>query len=152
MVNGSTLFLYVGLDKVAKTKGYSLDVTMDQLPTTSNTSGFFRDQISKIGAWSISSDSLLVFDGFSYGYLYDLYLNRTKVFLSVGDEDGQSFLGSAFIESINSNGSLESVAAISVSFKGVGQLSISNVTGDRFIIDELFEVIIDQDGNNLVYT
>lgn len=151
MVNGSTLFLFVGLDKIAQSTGYQLDVTMEQIPKISNDSGFFSDHISKIGTWSISSDSLLLYNGFSYEDLFDLYVNRAKVFLSIGDENGQTFLGFALIESISANATFENVPAVSVSFTGVGQLSISDPTCDKYIIDELLEIIVDESGNFLIY-
>jgi hypothetical protein len=47
---------------------------------------------------------------------------------------------------------MEEAASISVSFKGVGGLYPTILPAERFIVDELFEIIIDQDGNFLVYT
>jgi predicted secreted protein len=151
-VNGSTLFVIVGENRIAKTTGYNLSVEMSKLDTTSNESGFFADHISQIGSWTLNSDSLLVFDGFSYGDLYNIFVNRQRVWLSIGDETNSTLLGLATIATISKTGPLENVPTISVEFKGVGQLYESNAPAERFIIDELFERLIDQDSNFLIYT
>ena len=61
-------------------------------------------------------------------------------------------LGLAMVESLSQSGEMESAASFSVSFTGVGQLYANDLPAERFIVDELFEKIIDQDGNFLVYT
>ena len=66
-VNGSALFVTVGLDRVAKSTAYNLSAEMSQLDKTSNESGFFTDHVSRLGSWSLSSDSLYIQDGFSFG-------------------------------------------------------------------------------------
>lgn len=151
-INGSALFVYVGLDKIAKSTAYNLSAEMSQLDKTSNESGYFADHISKLASWSLSSDSLYIQDGYSYGDLYNAYINRERVYLSAGQEDNLTFIGLATIESINQSASMEEAASISVSFKGVGGLYPTILPAERFIVDELFEIIIDQDGNFLVYT
>jgi len=151
-VNGSALFVYVGLDKVAKSTSYNLSAEMSQLDSVSNESGFFADHITKLGSWSLTSDSLYIQDGFSYGNLYTAFVNRERVYLSAGQEDNLTFIGLATIESLSQSAEMETTAAISVTFKGVGGLYPSILPAERFIIDELLEIIIDQDGNYLVYT
>jgi predicted secreted protein len=151
-VNGSALFVTVGLDKVAKSTGYNLSAEMSQLDKTSNESGYFADHISKLGSWSLSSDSLYIQDGYSFGDLYNAYINRERIYLSAGQEDNLTFIGLATIETLNQSAPIENVATISASFKGVGGLYPTILPAERFIIDELFEIIIDQDGNFLVYT
>ncbi len=151
-VNGSSLFVTVGLDKIAKSTSYNLSAEMSQLDKTSNESGYFTDHISKLGSWSLSSDSLHIQDGFSFGDLYNAYINRERIYLSAGQDDNLTFIGLATIESLNQSAPMEEVATISATFKGVGGLYPTILPADRFIIDELFEIIIDQDGNFLVYT
>jgi predicted secreted protein len=151
-VNGSALFVTVGLNRVAKSTSYELSAEMGQLDRTSNESGFFADHISRLASWSLSSESLYIQDGFSFGDLFNAYVNRERVYLSAGQEDNLTFIGLAMIESISQSAPMENVATISASFKGVGGLYPTILPAERFIVDELFEIIIDQDGNFLVYT
>lgn len=151
-VNGSALFVTVGLNRVAKSTSYELSAEMGQLDKTSNESGFFADHISKLASWSLSSESLYIQDGFSFGDLFNAYVNRERVYLSAGQDDNLTFIGLAMIESLSQSAPLENVATISATFKGVGGLYPTILPAERFIIDELFEIIIDQDGNFLVYT
>jgi predicted secreted protein len=151
-VNGSALFVTVGLNQVAKSTSYELSAEMGQLDKTSNESGFFADHISRLASWSLSSESLYIQDGFSFGDLFNAYVNRERVYLSAGQDDNLTFIGLAMIESISQSAPMENVATISASFKGVGGLYPTILPAERFIIDELFEIIIDQDGNFLVYT
>jgi hypothetical protein len=151
-VNGSALFVTVGLDRVAKSTAYELSAEMGQLDKTSNESGFFADHISKLASWSLSSESLYIQDGFSFGDLFNAYVNRQRVYLSAGQDDNLTFIGLAMIESLSQSAPLENVATISATFKGVSGLYPTILPAERFIIDELFEIIIDQDGNFLVYT
>ena len=151
-VNGSALFVTIGLDRVAKSTAYELSAEMGQLDKTSNESGFFADHISKLASWSLSSESLYIQDGFSFGDLFNAYVNRQRVYLSAGQDDNLTFIGLAMIESLSQSAPLENVATISATFKGVGGLYPTILPAERFIIDELFEIIIDQDGNFLVYT
>jgi predicted secreted protein len=151
-VNGSALFVTVGLNRVAKSTSYELSAEMGQLDKTSNESGFFSDHISRLASWSLSTESLYIQDGFSFGDLFNAYVNRERVYLSAGQEDNLTFIGLAMIESLSQSAPLENVATISASFKGVGGLYPTILPAERFIVDELFEIIIDQDGNFLVYT
>ena len=151
-VNGSALFVTVGLNRVAKSTSYELSAEMGQLDKTSNESGFFADHISRLASWSLSSESLYIQDGFSFGDLFNAYVNRERVYLSAGQDDNLTFIGLAMIESLSQSAPLENVATISASFKGVGGLYPTILPAERFIVDELFEIIIDQDGNFLVYT
>jgi len=151
-VNGSVLFVTVGLNRVAKSTSYELSAEMGQLDKTSNESGFFADHISRLASWSLSSESLYIQDGFSFGDLFNAYVNRERIYLSAGQEDNLTFIGLAMIESLSQSAPLENVATISATFKGVGGLYPTILPAERFIIDELFEIIIDQDGNFLVYT
>jgi predicted secreted protein len=151
-VNGSVLFVSVGLDKIAKSTAYNLSAEMSQLDKTSNESGYFSDHISKLGSWSLSSDSLYIQDGFSFGNLFTAYVNRERVYLSAGQDDSLTFIGLATIESLSQSRPMEETARISATFKGVGGLYPTILPAERFIVDELFEIIIDQDGNFLVYT
>jgi hypothetical protein len=151
-VNGSALFVTVGLNRVAKSTSYELSAEMGQLDKTSNESGFFADHISRLASWSLSSESIYIQDGFSFGDLFNAYVNRERVYLSAGQDDNLTFIGLAMIESISQSAPMENVATISASFKGVGGLYPTILPAERFIVDELFEIIIDQDGNFLVYT
>jgi len=151
-VNGSILFVTVGLNRVAKSTSYELSAEMGQLDKISNESGFFADHISRLASWSLSSESLYIQDGFSFGDLFNAYVNRERIYLSAGQEDSLTFIGLATIESLSQSAPMENVATISASFKGVGGLYPTILPAERFIIDELFEIIIDQDGNFLVYT
>lgn len=151
-VNGSTLFVLVGEQIIAKSKAYELSVEMEKLDSVSNTNGMFADHISKIGSWSLSSDALTIYDGYSYGELYSVLTNKQRVWLSIGSETDYTLLGLAMVESLSQSAEMEGVANFSVSFRGVGELYQTNLPAERFIIDELFEKIIDQDGNFLVYT
>jgi len=151
-VNGSALFVTVGLNRVAKSTSYELSAEMGQLDRTSNESGFFADHISKLASWSLSSESLYIQDGYSFGDLFNAYVNRERVYLSAGQDDNLTFIGLAMIESLSQSAPLENVATISATFKGVGGLYPTILPAERFIVDELFEIIIDQDGNFLVYT
>ena len=151
-LNGSTLFVLVGEQIIAKAKAYELSVEMEKLDSVSNANGMFTDHISKIGSWSLSSDALTIYDGYSYGDLYTLLLNKQRVYLSIGAETDYTMLGLAMVESLTQSGEMESVATFSVGFKGVGELYQTNLPAERFIIDELLEIIIDQDSNFLVYT
>jgi len=151
-VNGSALFVTVGLNQVAKSTSYELSAEMGQLDKTSNESGFFADHISRLASWSLSSESLYIQDGFSFGDLFNAYVNRERVYLSAGQDDNLTFIGLAMIESISQSAPMENVATISASFKGVGGLYPTILPAERFIVDELLEIIIDQDGNFLVYT
>ena len=151
-VNGSALFVTVGLNRIAKSTSYELSAEMGQLDKTSNESGFFADHISRLASWSLSSESLYIQDGFSFSDLFNAYVNRERVYLSAGQEDNLTFIGLAMIESISQSAPMENVATISASFKGVGGLYPTILPAERFIVDELLEIIIDQDGNFLVYT
>jgi predicted secreted protein len=151
-VNGSTLFVIVGEQIIAKSKAYQLSVEMQKLDSVSNANGMFTDHISKIGSWSLSSDALTIYDGYSYGDLYDIFKNRQRVWLSIGAETDYTLLGLAMVESLTNSAAMENVASYSVNFKGVGELYQSTLPAERFIIDELFEKIIDQDSNYLIYT
>ena len=151
-VNGSALFVTVGLNRVAKSTSYELSAEMGQLDRTSNESGFFADHISRLASWSLSSESLYIQDGFSFGDLFNAYVNRERIYLSAGQEDNLTFIGLAMIESLSQSAPLENVATISATFKGVDGLYPTILPAERFIIDELFEIIIDQEGNFLVYT
>lgn len=151
-VNGSALFVTVGLDRVAKSTAYNLSAEMSQLDKTSNESGFFTDHVSRLGSWSLSSDSLYIQDGYSFGDLYNAYINRERIYLSAGQDDNLTFIGLATIESLSQSAPMEQSASITATFKGVGGLYPTILPAERFIIDELFEIIIDQDGNFLVYT
>jgi len=151
-VNGSVLFVTVGLNRVAKSTSYELSAEMGQLDKTSNESGFFADHISRLASWSLSSESLYIQDGFSFGDLFNAYVNRERIYLSAGQDDSLTFIGLATIESLSQSAPMENVATISASFKGVGGLYPTILPAERFIIDELFQIIIDQDGNFLVYT
>jgi predicted secreted protein len=151
-INGSALFVTVGLDRVAKSTAYNLSAEMSQLDKISNESGFFTDHVSRLGSWSLSSDSLYIQDGFSFGDLYNAYINRERVYLSAGQDDNLTFIGLATIESLSQSAQMEQAASITATFKGVGGLYPTILPAERFIIDELLEIIIDQDGNFLVYT
>jgi predicted secreted protein len=151
-VNGSVLFVTVGLNRVAKSTSYEMSAEMGQLDKTSNESGFFADHISRLASWSLSSESLYIQDGFSFSDLFNAYVNRERIYLSAGQDDSLTFIGLATIESLSQSAPMENVATISASFKGVGGLYPTILPAERFIIDELFEIIIDQDGNFLVYT
>jgi len=151
-INGSVLFVTVGLNRVAKSTSYELSAEMGQLDKTSNESGFFADHISRLASWSLSSESLYIQDGFSFGDLFNAYVNRERIYLSAGQDDSLTFIGLATIESLSQSAPMENVATISASFRGVGGLYPTILPAERFIIDELFEIIIDQDGNFLVYT
>jgi hypothetical protein len=125
---------------------------MEKLDSVSNINGMFTDHISKIGSWSLSTDALTIYDGYYYGDLYNLLINKQRVWLSVGSETNTIFIGLAMVESLTQSGEMESVASFSVNFKGVNELYQADLPAERFIIDELFEIIIDQDSNFLVYT
>ena len=151
-VNGSTLYVLVGENRIAKTTAYNLSIEMSRLETTSNESGFFADHIPHIANWTLTSDSLLIYDGYSYGNLYDVFVNRQRVWLSIGDEANYTLLGLASIASISKSAPMEAVPTISVEFNGIGEIYASTAPLERFIVDELFERIIDQDSNFLIYT
>jgi hypothetical protein len=151
-INGSSLFVFIGENKIAKTTGYNLSIEMSQLDSTSNESGFFADHIPHIARWTLTSDSLLIYDGYSYGNIYDAFINRERVWLSIGDETNYTLIGLALIASLSKSGPLEAVPSISVEFTGVGELYPSTTPFESFIIDELLERIIDQDSNFLIYT
>jgi predicted secreted protein len=151
-VNGSTLYVLVGENRIAKTTAYNLSIEMSQLETTSNESGFFADHIPHIANWTLTSDSLLIYDGYSYGNLYDVFVNRQRVWLSIGDEANYTLLGLASIASLSKSAPMEAVPTISVEFNGIGEIYASTAPLERFIVDELFERIIDQDSNFLIYT
>jgi predicted secreted protein len=151
-VSGSALFITVGLNKIAKSTAYNLSAEMSQLDKTSNESGFFADHISRLGSWSLSSDSFFIQDGFSFSDLYTAFVNRERVYLSAGEDDNLTFIGLATIESLSNSAEMETASAFSVTFKGVGQLYPTILPAERFIVDELLEIIIDQNGNFLVYT
>jgi predicted secreted protein len=151
-VSGSALFVTVGLNKIAKSTAYNLSAEMSQLDKTSNESGFFADHISRLGSWSLSSDSFFIQDGFSFSDLYTAFVNRERVYLSAGQDDNLTFIGLATIESLSNSAEMETASAFSVTFKGVGQLYPTILPAERFIVDELLEIIIDQNGNFLVYT
>lgn len=151
-LNGSTLFVLIGEQKIAKSKAYELSVEMQKLDSVSNANGMFTDHISKIGSWSLSTDALTIYDGYSYGDLYNLLITKQRVWLSIGSETNTIFLGLAMVESLTNSAELENVASFSVSFKGVGELYETDIPAERFIIDELLEIIIDQDSNFLIYT
>lgn len=151
-INGSNLFVYVGIDKVAGSTSYTLNAEMNKLNKASNDSGFFADHISGIGTWDLSTDNLLIYDGYNYSQLFEIFANRQTVYLTIGGESGINYIGQAYIESISKSSPLEEVPKISVSFKGIKELYQTDLPLERFIIDELFEIIIDQFGNNLVYT
>lgn len=151
-INGSTLFVLVGEQMIAKAKTYELSIEMEQLDSVSNTNGFFADHITKIGSWSLSSDALTIYDGYSYGDLFEVFKNRQRVYLSIGSETSYNFLGLAMIDSLSQSGEMENAATFSLSFIGVGPLYANDLPAERFIVDELFEKIIDQDSNFLVYT
>lgn len=151
-LNGSTLFVLIGEQKIAKSKAYELSVEMQKLDSVSNVNGMFTDHISKIGSWSLSTDALTIYDGYSYGDLYNLLITKQRVWLSIGSETNTIFLGLAMVESLTNSAELENVASFSVSFKGVGELYETDIPAERFIIDELLEIIIDQDSNFLIYT
>ena len=151
-LNGSTLFVLIGEQKIAKSKAYELSVEMQKLDSVSNANGMFTDHISKIGSWSLSTDALTIYDGYSYGDLYNLLITKQRVWLSIGSETNTIFLGLAMVESLTNSAELENVVSFSVSFKGVGELYETDIPAERFIIDELLEIIIDQDSNFLIYT
>ena len=151
-VNGSTLFIIVGEQKIAKSKAYELSIEMQKLDAVSNTNGMFADHISKIGSWAVTTEALTIYNEYSYGDLYNLLVNKQRVWLSIGSETAYTFLGLAMIESLSKSGEMETAATFSVTFKGVGELYATDLPAERFIIDELFEKIIDQDSNFLVYT
>lgn len=151
-VNGSTLFVLVGDQIIAKSKAYNLSVEMEKLDSISNANGMFADHISKIGSWSLTSDALTIYDDYSYGDLYEIFKNRQRVYLSIGAETDYTLLGLAMVESLSQSAEMENAASYSVNFRGVGELYQTNLPAERFIIDELFEKIIDQDSNFLVYT
>ncbi len=151
-LNGSTLFVLIGEQKIAKSKAYELSVEMEKLDSVSNANGMFSDHISKIGSWSISTDALTIYDGFSYGDLYNLLITKQRVWLSIGSETNTIFLGLAMVESLTNSAEMENVGSFSASFKGINELYETDLPAERFIIDELFEIIIDQDSNFLVYT
>jgi predicted secreted protein len=151
-VNGSALFVTVGLNKIAKSTAYNLSAEMSQLDKTSNESGFFADHISRLGSWSLSSDSFFIQDGFSFSDLYTAFVNRERVYLSAGQDENLTFIGLATIESLSNSAEMETASAFSLTFKGVGQLYPTILPAERFIVDELLEIIIDQNGNFLVYT
>jgi len=151
-INASTVFVFVGENKIAKTTAYQLSVEMSQLDSTSNTSGFFKDHITKVAIWTISTDALTIFDGYSYSDLYNVFVNKQRVWLSIGDESNYTLLGLAAVESLTQTAEMENAASFAISFKGVGELYPTTLPGERYIIDELFEIIIDQDSNFLIYT
>lgn len=151
-INGTTLFVLVGEQKIAKSKAYELSVEMEQLDSVSNANGMFTDHISKIGSWSLSTDVLTIYDGYSYGDLYNLLTTKQRVWISIGSEVSTIFLGLAMVQSLSQSGQMENVVTFSVSFTGVGELYQADLPAERFIIDELYETIIDQDSNFLVYT
>ena len=151
-LNGSTLFVLIGEQRIAKSKAYELSVEMEKLDSVSNTNGMFTDHISKIGSWSLSTDALTIYDGYSYGDLYNLLITKQRVWLSVGSETNTIFIGLAMVESLTQSAEMENVASFSVNFKGLNELYQADLPAERFIIDELFEIIIDQDSNFLVYT
>ena len=151
-INGTTLFVLVGEQRIAKSKAYELSVEMQKLDSVSNTNGMFTDHISKIGSWSLSTDALTIYDGYSYGDLYNLLITKQRVWISVGSETQTIFLGLAMVEALTQSGQMENVVTFSVNFKGIGELYQTDLPAERFIIDELLETIIDQDSNFLVYT
>jgi predicted secreted protein len=151
-LNGTTLFVLVGEQRIAKSKAYELSVEMQQLDSVSNANGMFTDHISKIGSWSLSTDALTIYDGYSYGDLYNLLITKQRVWISVGSETQTIFLGLAMVEALTQSGQMENVVTFSVNFKGIGELYQTDLPAERFIIDELLETIIDQDSNFLVYT
>ena len=151
-INGTTLFVLVGEQRIAKSKAYELSVEIQKLDSVSNTNGMFTDHISKIGSWSLSTDALTIYDGYSYGDLYNLLITKQRVWISVGSETQTIFLGLAMVEALTQSGQMENVVTFSVNFKGIGELYQTDLPAERFIIDELLETIIDQDCNFLVYT
>ena len=151
-LNGTTLFVLVGEQRIAKSKDYELSVEMEKLDSVSNANGMFTDHISKIGSWSLSTDALTIYDGYSYGDLYNLLITKQRVWISVGSETQTIFLGLAMVEALTQSGQMENVVTFSVNFKGIGELYQTDLPAERFIIDELLETIIDQDSNFLVYT
>ena len=151
-INGTTLFVLVGEQRIAKSKAYELSVEIQKLDSVSNTNGMFTDHISKIGSWSLSTDALTIYDGYSYGDLYNLLITKQRVWISVGSETQTIFLGLAMVEALTQSGQMENVVTFSVNFKGIGELYQTDLPAERFIIDELLERIIDQDSNFLVYT
>ena len=81
-----------------------------------------------------------------------MLITKQRVWVSIGSETNTIFLGLAMVESLTQSGEMESVASFSATFKGVGELYKTDLPAERFIIDELFEILIDQDSNFLVYT
>ena len=115
----------------------SLDISVDQVEVTSQSSAWFREFKNDVASWSVKCDGFITLSpNYNYAYLVQLQLSREPVTIKfVIDNDngttgtlGDTVLtGVANLTSLSLSGPVEGASTYSVSLQGTGAYSMTGI-------------------------
>lgn len=132
--NGTSLVVLVGSEVVAHATSCSLSLSADLPDSTDKQSGGWASHIAGLRSWNLTTDGLATVEPTGTNYvvadIFNAINSRTLVTVKFTTVSGSTpvpgdlyWSGTAFIESLDMTGDMESPVTYSVSFTGVGELS-----------------------------
>ena len=128
IINGSIIGIYVGSTKILNGKSISFSIKMATRDTTNSDTSGYKTALGGLLSWDMSGDYLFAEDA-SYGFddIFGLITARAAVTVKISSEvvGDKLYTGSAFITSLDREGSTEENVTFKVSFEGTGALTES---------------------------
>lgn len=123
MILGKNLILAIGGSPLAAAKSCNIQQSQSFIQVASPTAARWKQVVPEALEWSISADCLIgTFD--AYNTLDQAWRNGTALTIRYYDTDYNcNKTGTAYIASIDLKGSVGSLASMSISLKGSGELS-----------------------------
>jgi predicted secreted protein len=126
-VNGTSIGVYVGGTLVAASTSANLDMSIDEITTTSKDSSGRKEFIPGTSSWSVSGDFLDDVGSSSYEFadFHALYKNKTQVQVRVSTQVAGStyYMGFSYLTSISRSLPMEDAVTGSYTFTGTGLLA-----------------------------
>ena len=137
---GSEFFVYDGSTAGATPFAYSTECTLslsaNQIDTSNKQSGYWASALPGQISWNVSTSALYTNQN-NYGAIFDKFVQRQPITVTFGlakgmdssgnfdaslNTDGERYVGTAYITSLELNAGNAEVASFSVEFTGEGQL------------------------------
>ena len=138
---GSEMFVYDGSTAAATPFAYatecSLSLSANQIDTSNKQQGAWASALPGQISWSISTSALYTNQN-NYGQIFDKFTQRKPISVIFGlakgtdssgnfdpsiNMEGEHYMGTAYITSLELNAGTSEVASFSVEFTGEGQLA-----------------------------
>lgn len=124
MILGKNIIVAIGSTPIASAQSGMLNEQKDMIEVASPTSGLWKQHLPARRAWQVSVDALITTTADDLNVLQAAYDNDTPLTLRIYDTRyGYNRIGTAYIQSLNIQTQVGSLAKCSVNFIGSGSLS-----------------------------